>query len=151
MDDLIAEFSGLLKKGTRYIASRKEEELKYKTSLNSWSKIEILGHLIDSGRYNLQRFTEIQFESKPYKVKSYNQEELVKINDYQNADPLELLSFWLSVNERIIQLLKMQNDVTLSYQVELETNQIFNLKFLIQDYIAHLDHHLKQITDPKAA
>ncbi|WP_438712724.1 hypothetical protein ACSTS3_10985 [Aquimarina muelleri] len=70
---------------------------------------------------------------------------MVKINDYQNADPLELLSFWLSVNERIMQILKLQNETTLNYQVELETKKISDLRFLIQDYISHLDHHLKQI------
>jgi ribosome biogenesis SPOUT family RNA methylase Rps3 len=30
-----------------------------------WSKKQILGHLVDSGINNLQRFTEIQFEEKP--------------------------------------------------------------------------------------
>lgn len=149
IDSLIAEFSDLLKKGARFVAGSKEEDLKHRASLKSWSKMEILGHLIDSGIYNLQRFSEIQFESKPYKIKSYNQDELVKINDYQNADPLELLSFWLSVNERIVQLLKMQNKTTLNYQVELETKEISDLRFLIQDYIAHLDHHLTQITHQK--
>ncbi|WP_438712726.1 hypothetical protein ACSTS3_10990 [Aquimarina muelleri] len=53
MDNLIAEFSDLLKKGARSVASSKEEDLKHKTSLKSWSKMEILGHLIDSGIYNL--------------------------------------------------------------------------------------------------
>ena len=31
--------------------------LTYKTSAIKWSKREILGHLIDSARYNLMRFT----------------------------------------------------------------------------------------------
>ncbi len=55
-----------------------------------WSKKEILGHLIDSGINNLQRFTEIQFLEKPYKIRPYNQDELVKANNYQNKNSQEL-------------------------------------------------------------
>ena len=151
MDELITELSNLLKKGTRCIAGSKEEDLKYKSSVNSWSRIEILGHLIDSGIYNLQRFSEVQFEDRPYKIRKYNQNELVKTNDYQNADPLELLSFWLSVNERIIQLLKSQNEITLRYVIELHTGELSDLKFLIQEYIKHLDSHLEKIIHPEEA
>jgi|TARA_R110000737_G_scaffold264685_1_gene272514 hypothetical protein len=59
-----------------------------------WSKKEILGHLIDSGINNLQRFTEIQFSDRPYVIRKYNQNELVIVNDYQNAEIKEILDFW---------------------------------------------------------
>ncbi|WP_103070252.1 DinB family protein [Aquimarina sediminis] len=145
MEDLIANFTDLLKKGARFVASSTEEDLKFKPSSEVWSKKEIIGHLIDSGIANLQRFTEIQFENRPYKIRGYNQNELVKSNSYNEADPLELLGLWLSINERIIQVVKVQNESTLSYQIELGNGEISDFKFLIKDYVVHLEHHLNQI------
>ena len=65
-----------------YIQNCPTEELAQRPAPSKWSKKEILGHLVDSGVNNLQRFTEIQFHPKPYVLRNYNQDELVKINDY---------------------------------------------------------------------
>ena len=98
----------LLFKGEKYINECSEEDFSKKISYDRWSKKEILGHLIDSGINNLQRFTEIQFQNKPYQVRKYKQEELVKANDYQNADTKQLLDFWLALNYRIGNLIENQ-------------------------------------------
>src|SRR6188768_1100121 len=66
------------------------EELLMRPAPGKWSKQEILGHLIDSAINNLKRFTEIQFLPQAYTVISYQQNELVAINDYQNL-PLQHL------------------------------------------------------------
>ena len=68
-----------------------KEELLYKRVPGKWSKQEILGHLIDSAINNLKRFTEIQFLPQPYKVVSYQQNELVEVNQYQNLALAHLL------------------------------------------------------------
>ena len=48
-----------------YISKSSDAELNLKASPEKWSKKEIIGHLIDAGIYNLQRFTEIQYEKEP--------------------------------------------------------------------------------------
>lgn len=98
----------LLKCGYEYLSQASEQELNTNPSPNKWSKKEILGHLIDSGIHNLQRFTEIQYESKPYIIRSYKQNELVYANKYQNADSKELIRFWWSLNKRILFIIQMQ-------------------------------------------
>ena len=135
----------LLIKGEVFIKACSEEDFSKKISPNKWSKKEILGHLIDSGINNLQRFTEIQFHDKPYQIRTYNQDELVKANDYQNSDLKQLLDFWLSLNYRIVDLISAQTDDTLAYEIRLDDGQIRNLKFLIKDYVNHTEHHLNQI------
>ncbi|WP_062060810.1 DinB family protein [Aquimarina longa] len=145
MKEIAVKLTDLLKKGTRFVANNTEEDLRFKASTDIWSKKETLGHLIDSGIYNLQRFSEIQFENKPYKIRKYSQNELVKINRYNDADSMELLSFWLSINERITQLIKVLDTDTLSYQIELDNGELSDLNFLIKDYVDHLEYHLKQI------
>lgn len=135
----------LLKNGLEYLTQASELEMSRKESAEKWSKKEILGHLIDSGINNLQRFTEVQFENRPYPIKKYNQNELVKANDYQNSDTKALVDFWYSINIRIQHLIKVQTEKTLTYKIELEKDNISDLRFLMDDYVAHLEYHLKQI------
>ena len=50
-----------------------------------------MGHLVDSGINNLQRFVEIQYAAKPYPIRKYEQDALVEANLYQNSDINEIL------------------------------------------------------------
>jgi hypothetical protein len=139
----------LLRTGSDFISKSSELELTQKPSPNKWSKKEIIGHLIDSGVNNLQRFTEIQFEDKPYKIRKYNQDELVRVNDYQNSESEEIAQFWLSINNRILYLIKQQNEKTLNHKIEFYDGKISDLKYLVEDYVDHLEHHLNQIMNKK--
>ena len=145
MKDTKNKLELLMKNGIEYLSQTSEQDLSLKIADNKWSKKEILGHLIDSGIYNILRFTEIQFEYKPYKIRNYKQNELVKANDYKNADSKEIISFWWSINKRILSLILEQTENTLSYRIELDNNNSFDLRFLINDYVNHLEHHLNQI------
>ena len=73
--------------------------------------------MIDSALNNIQRFTEIQFFEKPYQIRQYNPDELVKANDYQNKNNQELYDLWLKLNEHISHLIKLQTEETLKFQL----------------------------------
>ena len=113
---------------------------------NKWSKVEILGHLIDSAINNLQRFTEIQYAPRPYNMRKYDQDALVFANDYQHEDRLKLMELWVSLNHRIIKILEAQTILSLSYEICID-DTIISLAFLMSDYVDHLTHHLDQILD----
>jgi hypothetical protein len=147
MKDTIHKFEKILNTGLDYLNGVSELDMSQKESAKKWSKKEILGHLIDSGVNNLQRFTEIQFENKPYKIRPYHQEELVKANDYQNSDLNEIIDFWASINNRILNIIRKQTSKTLNFQIELSENNLSDLRFLINDYVDHLNHHLNQILE----
>ncbi|TDQ25661.1 DinB family protein [Tenacibaculum caenipelagi] len=145
MKETINKLNQLLKFGTEYISTFSEAELTHKSNPKKWSKKEILGHLIDSGINNLQRFTEIQFQNKPYRIRKYNQDELVKANDYQNSETKEILEFWKSINNRILYVIKQQTEETLAFKIKLEKENFSDLRFLMNDYVDHMEHHLNQI------
>ncbi len=145
MTETIHRLEHLLESGSDYISNSAESELNKKPSPEKWSKKEILGHLIDSGINNLQRFTEIQFENKPYSIRKYDQNELVIANNYKNAETKEVLAFWLSVNNRILNVIKQQTEKTLNYKIDLNNGTLTDLRFLITDYVDHMEHHLNQI------
>ncbi len=147
MKETINRLEQLLKIVLEYISNSSESEWKEKATPEKWSKNEILGHLIDSGINNIQRFTEVQFENQPYKLRVYHQVELVKANDYQNSRREEIASFWLSINNRILKLMGQQTEKTLNYKIELSNGDISNLRFLMNDYVDHLEHHINQILE----
>lgn len=145
MTETTAKLQQLLTKGLDYFKQTSELEVSRKVSVEKWSKKEILGHLIDSGINNLQRFTEVQFENKPYRIRKYNQNELVQANDYQNAETKEIVEFWNALNHRILNVMKKQTKETLNYKIELDKDNSADLRFLMTDYVEHLEHHLQQL------
>lgn len=112
-----------------------------------WSKKEILGHLIDSAVNNLKRFTEIQILPQPYKVIAYKQAELVMVNDYQNLPLDHLLDLWQALNNQIVFVVKNIPGEKLDYPVDpqYENGEFKTLGWIIADYVAHMEHHFKQI------
>jgi hypothetical protein len=117
----------------------------FKPSADKWSKSEILGHLIDSAINNLRRFTESQFSENPYLVTAYNQDELVKVNKYQERKFDDLLKLWCRLNKQIAFIFKDVSEEQLKTKINLYDLSICDLEFLIEDYITHMKHHLKQI------
>jgi hypothetical protein len=124
------------------------QELLNKPAPGKWSKQEILGHLIDSAINNLKRFTEIQFLPQPYKVISYRQNELVTINHYQDLPLTHLLDLWKALNQQIIYVVQNIPTEKLDYPVDqqYDNGEMKSLGWIICDYVAHLEHHLGQVT-----
>jgi len=145
MVEIVDNLETLINQISDYLKRTSEDEMSKKMNPEKWSKKETLGHIVDSGINNLQRFTEIQFKEKPYVLESYNQDELVKVNRYQYAETNEILDLLEAINKRIIDIIKFQTDRTLHYEIINSENEKFDLKYLIEDYLKHFEHHTKQI------
>ena len=117
-----------------------------KPSAEKWSKKEIAGHLIDSAQINLQRFTRCTYEEN-FKL-IYHQNEWVQAQHYQEAETEELLSLWKSLNLQIIRVLKYYplNRLEITCDTGKIDQSLHTVQWLAQDYIRHMDHHLRQIT-----
>jgi hypothetical protein len=140
----ILKFEQLLTENAIYFPTIDKEVLEIKNP-GKWSKKEILGHLVDSAIHNLVRFTEINYLEKPYHHRPYNQNDLVSLNQYKTMDIKELLQLWLSLNKQIIRIFKSVDDKALDYQIIMNDQSVIDLKFLMTDYIEHLEHHINQI------
>jgi hypothetical protein len=132
-----------------------EAEFNSKTFPKKWSKKEILGHLIDSGFNNLQRFTRASLEDK-YRFERYNQDQWVEINDYNSRQAKDLIHLWESINNHIValigkipdeQLIKKTSDHNFDEicMLMVEPGSESSLSYLIWDYLYHMEHHLSQI------
>ena len=147
MKDVILKLEAQLDAGSTFLKTADDAELSIKPRLEKWSKKEIFGHLLDSAINNLQRFTEIQFEEKPYTIRPYKMDHLVLANDYQHAYIEELRSFWVSINTRIREVIIAQTEESLAFPIIIGPEEKSDLRFLMTDYVDHLAYHLKQVMD----
>lgn len=124
-------------------------QLVYRPGEGKWSRKEILGHLVDSAINNLKRFTEIQYLSQPYQLVTYRQDELVIVNHYQDVPLGHLLDLWKALNQQISHVVRYTPAERLDYSVitGTENDEKKSLGWLICDYVAHLEHHLRQVTE----
>ena len=109
-----------------------------------WSAKEILGHLVDSAANNHQRFVRAQ-QSARLVFPKYEQDAWVAAQDYQSCSWTELVEFWRLYNRHLAHLIRHIRPETLNVECVIEPYSPVSLEYLIEDYIAHLQHHLKQI------
>ena len=144
MEEAILRFEKLLDENALYFPTIDPVILEEKKT-GKWSKKEILGHLVDSAIHNLVRFTEINYVEKPYRHRPYNQIDLVNLNQYQMMDIHDLTGLWLSINKQIVRLMKSVDEKALDYKIILSDDSVIDLRFLMIDYVDHLEHHIRQL------
>lgn len=144
MEEAIFRFEKLLDENVSYFPTIDRVILEEKKT-GKWSKKEILGHLVDSAIHNLVRFTEINYIEKPYRHRPYNQIDLVNLNQYQTMDIHDLTELWLSINKQIVRLMKSVDEKALDYKIILSDESVIDLRFLMTDYVDHLEHHIRQL------
>jgi uncharacterized damage-inducible protein DinB len=119
-----------------------EEEFMAKPSPGKWSKKELLGHLIDSATNNHQRFVRAQLETP---VVFYDQDKWVDIQKYQEENSELLKSLWETYNRHLVHVIKQIPQDKLQCTTIGRDGKLSTLEFLIEDYVNHLEHHLKQL------
>jgi hypothetical protein len=118
-------------------------ELESKPAPEKWSKKEILGHLIDSAANNHQRFIRIQAEHEP--VIFYNQNDWVMLSGYNSIDTEQLIATWRYYNLHLASVAKAIAPENLARNGVGRDGQPHTLKWYFDDYVAHMEHHLRQI------
>ncbi|MBB6502490.1 DinB family protein [Pedobacter cryoconitis] len=116
-----------------------------KPAPDKWSKKEIIGHLIDSATYNHMRFVRGQFEDTPKIV--YDQNNCNRFNYYDKINGQQLISFWHIYNLQLIELIKQIPVDSLQRRCYGGGETSYSLEFIFNDYVEHLEHHLRQIVN----
>jgi len=127
----------------RSLKSVSHEQFQFKPSPTKWSKKEILGHLVDSAQNNIRRFIVAQYDERPKIV--YNQDKWVAVTNYQQYELTDLVDLWYRLNKHLSHVLRFMPEEMSKHQVE--TEQLRDLRWLAEDYIKHLLHHLHQVLD----
>ncbi|MBM4094041.1 MAG: DinB family protein [Planctomycetes bacterium] len=124
-----------------------EAEAARKPSLDRWCKKEILGHLIDSASNNHQRFVRAQLQGG-LSFPGYEQEGWARCQAYATADWRLLVELWSSYSRHLANVIARMPDSALGAECRIEGREPVMLKWLVEDYVRHMDHHVAQLGVP---
>jgi hypothetical protein len=108
-----------------------------------WSTKQVIGHLTDSAVNNLGRIVRMQLESDQ-DLAGYDQAGWVRVQHYDDRDWPEVLGLWFALNEHIIWIIAHIEKSRLTHRGVVE-GDLLTLGFLIEDYVAHMQHHLRAL------
>jgi hypothetical protein len=155
MPRYVADLRDAIKKITPMLEKMGDEATRRRPEPGKWSPREIIGHLIDSASNNHQRFVRALFQDDLV-FPGYAQDAWVSAQHYQDAPWAELLALWRSFNLHIAHVMEtMPADQRLRPRVRHNLDELAwrpvprdepaTLDYFMADYVAHLEHHLRQI------
>jgi len=123
-----------------------EPESAVKPAPREWSKKEELGHLIDSAANNHVRFVRASIEPE-FRGLGYQQDDWVRLHAYQEMAWTDIVDFWRRYNDFLVGLVRRIPDEKLLTPCVVGESAPVTLKFLIEDYVLHMQHHLDHILE----
>jgi len=108
-----------------------------------WSAKQVLGHLTDSAVNNLQRIVRLETNSEVHS-QSYDQVAWVQAQHYADKEWAQVLELWRALNEHIAWTMRHVAREHLGHKCIFPDAEV-TMGFLMEDYIAHMEHHLKDL------
>lgn len=121
-----------------------DTEASLKSAPNSWSKKEILGHLLDSAVNNHHRFVRAQ-QVKELTFPAYAQEHWVNSQRYGERPWSELVDLWRLYNRHLAHVISLIPEDKLAVTCLIGSSEPVSLGYLVEDYVVHLRHHLQEL------
>jgi DinB superfamily len=120
------------------------ERSRLKTNPASWSKKEILGHLVDSALNNHQRVVR-GAQNLAADFPGYDQNRWVEVQNYSEIEWHELIGLFTTLNRHLCRVIENLPEEALNNECNFGSHGRVPLQFVIQDYLRHLKHHLEKI------
>jgi len=109
-----------------------------------WSRKQVIGHLIDSASNNHQRFVRAALQGS-LEFPGYEQDGCVRVQAVQSAPWPLLVTLWTNYNLYLAHVIAHLPPAQLEAKCRIGEDDPVTLKFLAEDYLTHLLHHLTQI------
>jgi hypothetical protein len=142
--DVAGELLSVVESASESLRSISDPEVSLKSVSDSWSKKEILGHLLDSAVNNHHRFIRAQ-QVTELTFPAYEQEHWVSSQGYGERPWLELVDLWRLYNRHLAHIISLIPAEKLAVVCLIGTNEPVSLGYLVEDYVVHLRHHLQEL------
>jgi hypothetical protein len=109
-----------------------------------WSRKQVIGHLIDSASNNHQRFVRAALQGS-LEFPHYEQDGCVHVQAVQSAPWPLLITLWTDYNLYLAHVIAHLPADKLEARCRIGEDKPVTLRFLAEDYLTHLLHHLGQI------
>jgi hypothetical protein len=134
--DIIAEVSPALE-------ALSAEAAAHAPAPGKWSVQQTFGHLCDSAMNNQQRIVRLQLQPE-LDLPGYDQDGWIRVQHYELLPWPEVLALWRTLNQHLARTVEHVDPGTLAHVWRYQ-GQSLSLGFIIEDYIAHLEHHLRAL------
>lgn len=145
MKEIACEIRNTIDEASVLLSLMKPEEVTFKEGPEEWSKKEILGHLIDSAANNHQRFVRAASNPGEVTIHSYNQNDWVRIQQYDDMEWDELLELWIAYNRHLSHVIECIPENAFHALCNIGKPEPVMLEFVIKDYLRHIRHHLADL------
>jgi DinB superfamily len=139
--ELSERLSAVLRSAMPWLMTISEAEASIPEREGKWSAKQVIGHLIDSAVNNLGRIVRLQIEAGQ-SLPGYEQMAWVSLQHYAEREWAQVLALWFALNEHIAWMIKHVEKTSLVNSGVID-GEILTLGFLIADYVAHMEHHLR--------
>jgi len=144
MTELGANFLDRIQMAASELSRVDEDHSLLEARPGGWLRKQELGHLLDSAQNNHQRIVMAAISGR-FEGPGYEADPWVTQHGYEAFRWADLGSFWLARNRMLAHLVGRLTDEQLAAEVRVGDGEAVTLKALIEDYLAHLEHHVKQI------
>jgi len=150
----LAEFRRTIDRAAERLGSLGDSQAGLPTAPGKWSRKEIVGHLIDSAANNHSRFVRAQLQ-EDLVFPGYDQDAWVRVQRYRDRSWSDLVALWRAYNRHIACLMESADPAAVkrprqSHNLDelawkaVERTEPTTLDYFMRDYVAHLEHHLRQ-------
>jgi|ERR1051325_2452256 hypothetical protein len=143
MKEISTHLSEIVNSSSAQMKKLSEQDWEYRMAPGKWSRKEILGHLIDSAANNHQRFVRAQYGDKT--PISYDGNAWVRVEKHNDIPAANLIGLWAFYNLHLSHIISNIPKEKYSTLFNADASEPKTLEWLVQDYMHHLVHHLKQI------
>jgi len=139
--ELSERLAAVLRSAMPWLVTISEAEASVPEREGKWSAKQVIGHLIDSAVNNLGRIVRLQIEPGQ-SLPGYEQMAWVSLQHYAEREWAQVLALWFALNEQVAWTIGHVEQSRLANR-GVVAGEPLTLGFLIEDYVAHTEHHLR--------